>query len=67
VTLRSQSNRDLQHALSAHMRDDVLVALAVLPENLHEVGRFTVKVDGELVSIPNRVYHDPALIHYRHA
>jgi hypothetical protein len=45
------------------MRDDVLVALAVLPENLHEVGRFTVKVEVELVSIPNRVYHDPALIH----
>ena len=62
MALRAQDNRDLQFAFPKDLREEVLQALSVLPENPHGVGSFTVNVNGELLSIPRRVYHDVSCI-----
>ena len=62
MTLRPQDNRDLQFSFPQRLREDVRQAISVLPDNPHGVGTFTVNVNGELVSIPLRVYHDVSLI-----
>jgi len=60
--MNSQSNEDLLHAFPSSVRDDVLAAISVLPENSYGVGHFEVQVDREKIEIPNRVYHNLALI-----
>lgn len=62
VALRVQDNRDLQFSFPKSLREEVLQAVSVLSENPHGVGNFTVKVNGELLSIPRRVYHNTSLI-----
>jgi hypothetical protein len=63
VSLRAQDNRQLQSAFPTVLREEVLAAISALPENPHGVGTFTVRVSGEHLSIPYRVYHNAALIH----
>ena len=41
----------------------MLQAVSALPENPHGVGDFTVNVNGELVTIPRRVYHNVSFVH----
>ncbi len=60
--MRPQDNLQLLHAFPTSLRTEALQAIAVLPENPHGVGNFTVRIDDEAVSIPKRVYHDTALI-----
>jgi hypothetical protein len=61
-TMNSQDNQDLLRAFPSSVRDDVLAVVSVLPENPHGVGHFEVQVNRETIEIPNRVYHNPALI-----
>jgi hypothetical protein len=61
-TMRPQDNKDLLRAFPSSVRDDALAAVSILPENPHGVGHFVVQVNGEMIEIPNRVYHNPALI-----
>jgi hypothetical protein len=61
--MRPQDNVELLHAFPTSLRNDALLAISVLPKNPHGVGCFTVRVNGEPLSIPYRVYHDAALIH----
>lgn len=58
----SYNNSDLASAFPASMRDDALKAISVLPQPLWNTETFPVCVSGETVSIPYRVYHDPALV-----
>lgn len=62
MTLRPQDNRDLQFSFPKSVREEVLQAAAALPENPHGVGTFAVSVNGELLSIPRRVYHNAGTI-----
>ena len=63
MSRRAETNRDLQHAFPAGLRNDVLGALSTLPYDPRGASRFAVTVNGEAVSIPTRIYHDTTLIH----
>jgi hypothetical protein len=63
--MNPQDNTDLLRAFPSSVRDDVLAAISILPENPHAVGHFEVQVSRETIEIPNRVYHNPALIDAR--
>jgi len=56
------NNSDLANAFPPSLRDDALKAISILPQPSWNTGAFSVSVSGETVSIPYRVYHDPALI-----
>ena len=60
--MNPQANEDLLRAFPSSVRNDVLAAISVLPENPHGVGHFEVQVSRETIEIPTRVYHNPALI-----
>jgi hypothetical protein len=57
-----QDNILLLHAFPTSLRNEAEFAISVLPTNRYGVGNFTVRVNGEAVLIPYRVYHDPASI-----
>lgn len=59
----ADSNSELADAFPAMLREDALVALSGFPEPIKSQLRFFVNVDGEVVSIPARVYYDSTLIH----
>jgi hypothetical protein len=56
------SNSELVHAFPAGLRNDALLALSALPENPRLWNSFSVRVAGEVVALPYRIYHDPTLI-----
>jgi hypothetical protein len=56
------SNSDLVHAFPVVLRDDVVRAVSVFPENPHMSQAFSVRVADEILTLPYRIYHDPGLI-----
>jgi len=52
-----KSNESYVYAFPAALHGDVLAALAVLPENPRVFGTFSVRVGGEAVMLPERIYH----------
>ena len=56
------NNSDLTKAFPAFLRDDALEVISALPQPAWDTGTFSVGVGGETISIPYRIYHDPALI-----
>jgi hypothetical protein len=59
LSMGRQDNILLLHAFPASLRDEAEPAISVLPANPYGVGNFTVRVNGEAVLIPKRVYYDP--------
>jgi len=57
-----QSNSELACAFPAVLQDDARLALSALPENPHPSSKYTVRVGNDVVALPYRIYHDPALI-----
>jgi hypothetical protein len=57
------SNSSLVTAFPAALRDDALVSISTLPEAAPAAHTFSVSIGSEVVEIPYRIYHDPALIH----
>lgn len=57
-------NSQLANAFPAAVRSDALIALYQFPEVSKNSNwqTFSVRVAGEVVSIPVRIYHDPSLI-----
>ena len=56
-------NAGLAAAFPSALQPDVLVVLEQLPEPEHPAAAtFRVKVDGEMVEIPTRIYHSPSRI-----
>jgi hypothetical protein len=64
-TMKPQDNKDLLRAFPSSVRDDVLAAVSSLPENPHGGRSFEVRVSGETIQIPTRVYHNTASISMR--
>jgi hypothetical protein len=58
----SFNNLDLVQAFPACVRNDALRVAATLPQPSRNSETFSVRVGDEKVLIPNRVYHDIALI-----
>ncbi len=56
------SNNELLHAFPAALRDNALLALSAFPENPHPSRTFSVRVADQVVVLPYRIYHNPALI-----
>jgi hypothetical protein len=56
------SNGTYLRAFPTALRDDARVALSVLPENPRLFDTFSVKIAGELVALPCRIYHDPGVV-----
>jgi len=60
-------NAGLVAAFPTALREHVLAALEAFPEPEHPAAEgFSVKVDGELVTIPYRLYHSPSQIKTEH-
>jgi hypothetical protein len=60
-------NAGLVAAFPIALREHVLAALEAFPEPEHPAAReFSVKVSGELVTIPYRLYHSPNQIKTEH-
>jgi hypothetical protein len=57
-----QSNTDLAKAFPMKIQTDAYIAISALPENPYWFNTFTLTVDGEVVSIPRRVYHNISLV-----
>ena len=59
-----ESDSDLIRAFPSTLRSDVITVLSVFPEPLHprQGNESEFNVAGEIVSVPYRLYHDPALI-----
>jgi hypothetical protein len=55
-------NSDLRQAFPASVQDDTLQVVAALPQPSYNTEPFRLNVEGQTVSIPYRIYHDPALI-----
>jgi hypothetical protein len=55
-------NMALALAFPAAMRSAALAALSTFPESPNRSGTFSLWVEGEIVSIPGRIYHDPSQI-----
>jgi hypothetical protein len=62
VKSMSDNNLDLVNAFPAALRDDAMKVISALPNPPHWAHSFPVTVDEEMVSIPYRIYHDPAQI-----
>jgi hypothetical protein len=58
----SYTNSDLAQAFPTTIRHDALQVASALPQPSLTTNTFSVRVAGELVLIPYRIYHDPALI-----
>src|SRR4029077_9774802 len=59
----AQAITELANAFPTAVRKDALIAISELPEPFLEAHeQFSVIVAGEIVSIPSRVYYDPAQI-----
>jgi hypothetical protein len=56
------TNSDLARAFPAFLRDDALEVVSVLPQPTWNTETFAVCVAEETISIPYRIYHDPALV-----
>ena len=56
------SNSELVHAFPADLRDNAVLALSAFPENPHRSKSFSARVADQIVVLPDRIYHDPALI-----
>lgn len=59
---KPQNNNELKYAFPTDMHNDALIAAEALPKNPYWWNSFTVCLNIETVSIPNRVRHDPASI-----
>jgi len=60
-------NKGLEAAFPAEMREHALTALETFPEPEHPPwDKFSVKVSGQTVVIPYRLYHSPTLISSEH-
>jgi hypothetical protein len=60
-------NARLAAAFPTSVRENVLAALETFPEPEHPVANgFSVKVAGEMVTIPYRLYHSPGHIKTEH-
>jgi hypothetical protein len=57
-----QDNSELKWAFPSELHNDALIAVEALPKNPYWWNSFTVQVNNESVSIPHRVYHNPASI-----
>lgn len=53
---------DLLKAFPAALRDDALKLISALPETALSPNGFSAEIGEDTVSIPYRIYHDPALI-----
>jgi len=58
----SCDNSGLLRAFPAALREDALKLISVLPETSLSAHSFSVEIGEDTVSIPYRIYHDPALI-----
>lgn len=58
----SHNNSDLVNAFPSLLRGDALRVVSVLPQPMWNTAAFPVDVNGETLSIPYRIYHDPELI-----
>jgi hypothetical protein len=58
-------NIELTLSFPASMRTDAFAALSIFPESPHRSETFQVWIEGEIVSIPQRIYHDPIQIDTR--
>jgi hypothetical protein len=58
----SYNNSDLALAFPASVRGDALRLASSLPQPSLNTETFSVRVSGETMLIPYRIYHDPALI-----
>lgn len=58
----SYNNSDLARAFPVSVQDDMLRVVATLPQPSWNTKPFQVRVEGEGLLIPCRIYHDPALI-----
>jgi hypothetical protein len=56
------SNSELVHAFPADLLDNAVLALSAFPENPHPSKTFSARVADQIVVLPDRIYHDPALI-----
>jgi hypothetical protein len=56
------SNSDLVGVFPASVRNDVFELISALPEAALASDTFSVKIGAEVVQIPFRIYHDPALV-----
>lgn len=56
------SNDELVRAFPTALRDNAVLALSAFPENPHPSSTFSVRVADDVVALPYRIYHDPALI-----
>ncbi len=56
------SNSELVHAFPSDLRDDAVLALSAFPENPHPSNTFSARVADQIVVLPDRIYHNPALI-----
>jgi hypothetical protein len=56
------SNSALAMAFPSAVRDDALKVSSALPAAPLTAKTFSVSVGGELVQIPDRIYHDPAMV-----
>lgn len=57
-----QSNIELAAAFPSSVREEARAAIAALPESPHPFSAFSVRVAGETVLVPQRIYHDPLAI-----
>jgi hypothetical protein len=53
------TNADLASAFPSILRQQAEEAVSALPQNLRPFHTFSVRVSGETVSIPQRIYHNP--------
>jgi hypothetical protein len=60
------SNSGLVTAFPHALRHDAFVSLSALPEAPPPADSFCVNIGPEILEIPYRIYHDPALIHSEH-
>jgi hypothetical protein len=57
-----QNNSELKHAFPSEVHNDALIAVEAFPANTHRWTTFGARVNNETVSIPYRVYLNPASI-----
>ena len=62
VKSMSDNNLELVNAFPAGIRDDAMKVVSALPNSSHRAHSFSVMIGEEMVSIPYRIYHDPAQI-----
>jgi len=57
-----KSNTSLVHAFPQSVRDDALLAASAFPDGHQSPDGFSVKIAGQAVTIPYRIYHDRSRI-----